>query len=171
MKVRGVEYRRGDTPVYFKLCQKKIFEALSKCDTTEELRKTASTQCLDIFHEFANRLERHDVSPIELLITRRLSKNLGEYRFERHLSVSATSKLDEQGLKLQAGQTVSYVISNYRTSGKNRAIPEELAENARYDSRRYVELLADCCATLLSPLGVQKSLLLSRSETLFARSC
>ena len=168
MKVRGVEYRRRDAPVYFKLCQKKIFEVLSKCDNAEELRKTASTECVQIFHEFANRLERHDVSPIELLITRRLSKNLGEYRSQRQLSVSATSKLAEQGLKLQAGQSVSYVISNYKTSGKDRAVPEELAENARYDSRRYVELLADCCATLLSPLGIQKSLLLSRSETLFA---
>ncbi|HVB12723.1 MAG TPA: DNA polymerase domain-containing protein [Nitrososphaerales archaeon] len=171
MKVRGVEYRRGDTPVYFKLCQKQIFDALSKCDNAEELRRTASTEGVQIFHDFANRLEKHDVSPIELLITKRLSKNLEEYRFGRQLSVSATSKLVEQGLKLQAGQSVSYVISNYRTSGRNRAIPEELAENARYDSRRYVELLADCCATLLSPLGVQKSLLLSRSETLFARSC
>lgn len=74
MKVRGVEYRRRDTPVYFKLCQQKIFETLSKCNNAEELRKTASNQCLEIFHEFANRLERHDVSPIELLITRRLPK-------------------------------------------------------------------------------------------------
>ena len=39
MKVRGVEYRRGDTPAYFKLCQKQIFDALSKCNNAEELRK------------------------------------------------------------------------------------------------------------------------------------
>jgi DNA polymerase-2 len=166
MKVRGVEYRRGDTPVYFKLCQKQIFEALSKCDSAEELRKVASTECVQIFHEFASRLERNDVSPIELMITRRLSKNLEEYRSKRQLSVSATSKLAQQGLKLQAGQSVSYVISNYRTAGMNRAVPEELVENVRYDSERYVELLGDCCATVLSPLGVTKQMLLLRSQSL-----
>ncbi len=167
MKVRGVEYRRGDTPVYFKLFQKRIFEALSKCDDAGELRKTATTECVQIFHEFANRLERHDVSPIELLITRRLSKNLEEYRSKRQLSVSATSKLAEQGLKLQAGQAVSYVISNYRTAGTNRAVPEELAETTRYDSGRYVELLADCCSPVLSPFGVTQENLLTSSKPRF----
>ncbi len=166
MKVRGVEYRRGDTPAYFKLCQKQIFTELSKCDNAEELRKVASTECVQIFHEFANKLEKQDVSPIELLITRRLSKNLEEYRSKRQLSVSATTKLAQHGLKLQAGQSVSYVISNYRTVGMNRAAPEELAENVRYDSERYVELLSDCCATILSPLGVTKQMLLSRSQSL-----
>ncbi len=33
-----------------------------------------------------------------------------------------------------------------------------------YDSERYVELLADCCATVLSPFGVTKEVLLSRSR-------
>jgi hypothetical protein len=50
----------------------------------------------------------------------------------------------------------------------NRAIPEELAEYAEYDSRRYVELLADTCATVLSPFGVSKEILLSRGESLLA---
>lgn len=166
MKVRGIEYRRGDAPVYFKLCQKNIFDALSKCDNVQEARKAASTECVQIFHEFAKRLEKHDVSPIELLITRRLSKNLEEYRSKRQLSVSASSRFAQEGLKLQAGQSVSYVISNYRTAGTNRAVPEELVENVKYDSERYVELLADCCATVLSPFGVTKQLLLLRSQRL-----
>ena len=169
MKIRGVEYRRGDAPIYFKLCQKEIFDALSKCDHAEQLRRTAHTECVQIFHEFANRLERHDVSPNELIITRRLSKNLEEYSSKRQLSVGAASQLATRGLKLQAGQSVSYVITNYETRGRNRTVPEELADNARYDSKRYVELLADSCATLLSPFGVEKRFLLSRSERLDAR--
>ena len=31
-----------------------------------------------------------------------------------------------------------------------------------YDSQSYVELLADCCATVLSPFGVDKKVLMSR---------
>lgn len=45
---------------------------------------------------------------------------------------------------------MSYVITRYKTKGMNMAAPEELADDAQYDSRRYVELLADCCATIVS---------------------
>lgn len=96
-----------------------------------------------MFNEFAREIEDHKVPPLELLITRRLSKNLKEYFFKRQLSVNAALKLEERGLELRAGQSVSYVITKYKTSGMNRALPEELAEDAEYDSRRYVELLAD----------------------------
>ena len=37
--------------------------------------------------------------PIELLITRRLSKNLKDYLSKRQLSVSAALKLEERGLE------------------------------------------------------------------------
>ncbi|MHB8566222.1 MAG: DNA polymerase domain-containing protein [Nitrososphaerales archaeon] len=166
IKARGIELRRRDTPVIFKQCQTRILTALSECIDVEELRKKAQTDAIQIFNEFASRLERHDVPATDLLITRRLSKNLEEYNSQRQLSVNASSKLEQKGLKLQAGQSVSYVITNYKTSGKNRAVPEGLVENTTYDSRRYVELLADCCATILSPFGVSKQNLLSRSQSL-----
>ncbi len=63
-------------------------------------------------------------------------------------------KLQDSGLELKAGQSVSYVITKYKTKGMNRAVPEELAENTEYDSSRYVELLLiaarRCCLPLVS---------------------
>jgi DNA polymerase elongation subunit (family B) len=108
------------------------------------------------------------VPPLPLLINRRLSKGLSEYFSKRQLSVNAALKLQNKGLELKAGQSVSYVITKYKTKGMNRAVPEELAENAEYDSARYIELLADCCATVLSPFGVSKEMLLSRGESLLS---
>lgn len=166
IKVRGIEYRRHDAPVYFKKCQEEILRALSICDNEEELRRVSAKEGALIFNEFARRLERRDVPPLELLINRRLSKNLKEYFSHRQLSVNAALKLEERGLELKAGQSVSYLITKYKTAGMNRALPEHLAENAEYDSSRYVELLADCCATILSPFGVGKEDLLSRTSSL-----
>lgn len=166
VKVRGIESRRGDTPSHLKNCQSLIFKALSKCENAEDLRKVARSECIDIFEEFANRLERHDVAPVELLITRRLSKNLEEYNSQRQLSVNASTKLVREGLKLRAGQSVSYVITRYKTLGQNRALPEELSKIGEYDSERYIELLADSCSTILCPFGVTKRDLLTRSVTL-----
>jgi hypothetical protein len=45
-------------------------------------------------------------------------------------------------------------------------VPEELAEDVDYDSKRYMELLADCCATILSPFGVTKDILLAGGASL-----
>jgi DNA polymerase elongation subunit (family B) len=166
VKVRGVEYRRGDAPSYFKECQRKIFELLSRCDNSEELKKSARTECVDVFEQFARKLEKKEVCSTDLLITRRVSKNLEEYKSQRQLSVNASLKLAREGLKLQAGQSVSYVITRYKTSGKNRASPEELVGINEYDSERYIELLADSCSTVLTPFGVTKRDLLTRSRPL-----
>ncbi|MCL5066956.1 MAG: hypothetical protein M1368_01210 [Thaumarchaeota archaeon] len=163
-----MEWRRRDAPLYFKACQEKILKELAKCDNQEGLRKCARTEGITIFNEFARNLEEHDVPPLSLLITRRLSKNLSEYHSKRQLSVNAALKLEEQGLQLKAGQSVSYVITKYKTKGMYRAVPEELAEDIEYDSERYVELLADCCVTILSPFGVTKDILLSRGRSLLA---
>jgi DNA polymerase elongation subunit (family B) len=166
LKVRGIEWRRRDAPLYFKACQEKILKKLAKCDNQEELSRCARTEGIAIFDEFAGNLEKHDAPPLSLLITRRLSKNLSEYSSKRQLSVNAALKLEERGLQLKAGQSVSYVITKYKTRGMYRAVPEELAGEIEYDSARYVELLADCCATVLSPFGVDKKSLMSRSQSL-----
>ncbi len=67
-----------------------------------------------IFTTYAEKLESHDVSAIELIIRRRLSKELEAYNSQRQLSVSAASKLAREGLRLHAGQSVSYVITRVR---------------------------------------------------------
>jgi DNA polymerase-2 len=166
--VRGIEWRRHDAPIYFKKCQEEILNELAKCDHREELRICARKEGIQIFNEFARRLEQHDVPPLELLITRRLSKNLADYHSKRQLSVNAALKLEEKGLQLKAGQSVSYLITKYKTTRMNRATPEELSTDSEYDSQRYVELLADCCDTILSPFGVDKRELLSRGKTLLS---
>ena len=80
--------------------------------------------------------------------------------------MNAALKLESEGLKLQAGQSISYVITRFDSKGKDRSYPREFADEdeSDYDSRRYVELLADCCASILDPLGVSKEALLTRAK-------
>lgn len=170
IKVRGIEYRRHDTPHYFKDCQGKILTALAQCNNKKELRDMAVTTGVDIFEEYAQNLEEHEVSPFDLVITRNLSKNPEDYSSKRQLQVNAALKLGNAGLKLQAGQSISYVITRYESKGKNRSNPLEFADEEAYDSRRYVALLADCCASVLDPLGVSKEMLLSRVREKLAKN-
>jgi DNA polymerase elongation subunit (family B) len=168
LKVRGIELRRHDAPLYFKKCQGEILDELKKCDNEKELRHCARWKCIEIFEKYAQDLEEHKVPSTQLIITRRLSKNLSDYSSPRQLSVNAASHLAKKGLTLQAGQSVSYVITRYKSSGVDRSLPEELLSEEEYDSQRYIELLADCCATVLFPLGVTKKELLTRSQSLLS---
>ncbi|MGH2638618.1 MAG: DNA polymerase domain-containing protein [Rhabdochlamydiaceae bacterium] len=169
IKARGIELRRHDTPIYFKKCQNEVLGELAKCDNALELGQCARREGRNIFEKYAKALEQHEVPALELLINRRLSKDIRDYRSKRQLQVNAVFELEKQGFKLRAGQSVSYVIAKYKSKGQNRSIPEELAvEETQYDSERYVELLADCCATVLFPFGITKQNLLSRSESLLA---
>lgn len=172
LKVRGIELRRHDAPLYFKRCQEKMLAELAKCDDEQELKECARWKCVQIFEGFAKDLEERKARATELIITRRLSKNPNEYSTQRQLSVNAAAHLSKQGLELKAGQSVSYVITSYKSSGKERSIPEEeiSSEIQEYDSERYVELLADACASVLSPFGVTKEELLTRSLALTAFS-
>ena len=167
VKVRGIEYRRHDTPAYFKKSQGKLLKELAKCDSVSELRECAMSVGVSIFEQHAKMLENHEVPAFELLVRKRLSKDPENYSSQRLLSVGAANQLEMGGRKLRAGQCVSYVITNYASRGK-RTAPEELVGETsnEYDSERYIELLADCCATVLEPFGVTKEMLLARSSSL-----
>lgn len=167
IKVRGIEYRRHDTPYYFKKCQEDILKELARCDNKAELAWCARTIGTEIYRKYARALESHEVPATQLLIRRRLSRELKDYAKQRQLSVGAALKLAREGLQLKAGQTIAYVITKFNSIGQNRAYPEELIQDySKYDSERYIELLADCCATVLSPFGISKEFLLQRSEPL-----
>jgi DNA polymerase, archaea type len=65
--------------------------------------------------------------------------------------------LDIEGRSLKAGEMLEYVITDYyQTQSKNkRAIPVELinATTSSYDVRRYMELLAETCNSVIESFG------------------
>jgi len=62
-------------------------------------------------------------------------------------------QLSEEGIELHAGESVRYLITDYYSgSPRRRAAPESLVDDGTpYDVRRYVELLAEVCSTVLEP--------------------
>ena len=66
------------------------------------------------------------ISPFDLMITRQLSKKPGEYSSKRQLQVNAALKLENEGLELQAGQSISYVITRYESKGTGQVVPARI---------------------------------------------
>ena len=151
LKIRGIEARRHDTPTLFKRCQTEILELLAKANSIEEARALVP-ECREIVGKYVDAILRHEVSPLELVVTRNISKLPLEYRVNT-LEASAASQLAEAGRELHAGESIGYVITSHRSkSRKFRTTPQELiSEATRYDAGRYVELLEAACRTVLEP--------------------
>ncbi len=107
---------------------------------------------MGIFLEHARSLLEHRAPIGGLVFTRNLSKKPGEYA-NRSLTSSVADQLVREGVELHAGEAVQYVITDYESkSPGRRAVAFELAdEKTVYDAKRYVELLAEACSTVLKP--------------------
>ncbi len=151
LKVRGIEARRHDTPAFFSKCQLEILELLARAETTGEARAMVG-ECVGAFLEHAWALLEHRAPMEGLVFTRNLSKKPGDYA-NRSLTSSVADQLAREGVELHAGEAVQYVITDYRSkSPGRRAVPFELAdEKTVSDAKRYVELLAEACSTVLKP--------------------
>ena len=151
LKVRGIEARRHDTPAFFSKCQLEILERLAKAGSVEEARAMVD-DCIGIFLEHARSLLEHRAPIAGLVFTRNLSRKPGEYA-NRSLTSSVADQLVREGVELHAGEAVQYVITDYESkSPGRRAVAFELVdEKTVYDAKRYVELLAEACSTVLRP--------------------
>ena len=150
LKVRGVEARRHDTPPAFARCQMEILRVLARADSVAEAKASVPV-CVEAFLKHARALERHEIPATELAFTTNLSKAPEEYR-SMTIQHSAVRQLVGAGAKLHAGEGIRYVITDYRGHDSKRATPVDvIRDEALYDARRYIELLAETCASVLQP--------------------
>ncbi len=156
LKVRGIEARRHDTPRAFTECQMRILRIMAEAGTILEV-KAKVPECVAVFLEQAAELERHEVPASSLAFTTNLSKGPEEYT-SMTVQHSAVERLAGEGAQLHAGEGIRYVITDYRGRDSKRATPVDMLEGeSAYDSGRYVELLAETCASVLEPFAPECS--------------
>ena len=150
VKVRGVEARRHDTPLAFARCQMQILRTLARGDSVAEARAKIP-ECTDIFLGHAEALARHEIPSSELAFTTNLSKAPEEYT-AMTVQHAALNQLVAEGVQLHAGEGIRYVITDYKGKDSQRATPVDvIKDESKYDSERYIQLLAETCASVLEP--------------------
>ncbi len=153
LKIRGIDLRRHDTPGIVRKCQTDMLTVLSKANNAEEF-KALMPEALAIVQSYVQLIRTGTVPVEELVIEKRLSKNLHEYRNLVPQAIAA-QHLAREGKEVHAGQTISYVLT-YDNSKitQNRALPAELVtDEGSFDSQRYVDLLLSSMVNLLLPFG------------------
>jgi DNA polymerase-2 len=152
LKIRGMETRRQDTPLFLSKCQKEILEVMAKGNNINEV-KVLMPKVKNTFQKYLQLLKEGKFQLDELAFTKQLSKNSDEYQSRNTVEKNAIMQLRIEGKSLKAGQILKYIITNYYKKQK-RSIPIELInEKTDYDLRKYTELLVESCNSVTAPFG------------------
>lgn len=155
-KVRGIEVRRKDVPKYVQKAQQAMLKVLSGADDVDGV-KMLVPEVLEVTKQYINDLKQGNVSPFELVIRRRISKDPFEYE-NNSVSAIVSQTLAEAGVQLMAGESIQYIITD--STGKKdpmKAKPLALyALDDGYDAEKYSDMVLEAAETLLEPLGYSK---------------
>jgi len=147
LKYRGIEARRRDTPLIVRKMQLQMLEKLSKADTLRELKEKA-LECLELYREYVKMIVLGGASIEDLIITKSLSRHIGEY-VNRLLHATAARKLESLGYMMEPGQSVRYVVTGGRWIS---ATPPQLYRMGEYNTREYLKMLERAAKTILEPI-------------------
>ncbi len=140
-KVRGIEMRRHDTPLLFKRLQEDLLRVMSTARDRQEL-ENLRPELEKIVDDYRDRLKCGAVNPLELAIHKQLSQTPEAYLNDT-LTAIAAKKMAGAGIKLNAGETIAYVVTEERDKVKDwRVTPLAFIEDSfEYDHRYYGRLL------------------------------
>jgi DNA polymerase elongation subunit (family B) len=157
IKLRGVEARRGDTPVFIVKAQMEMIKKLARANSLESFKERIS-EALEVLGNCAEELVEGNVDVLELLIAKRLSKSPLRYSHDVFQAIAA-KQLKKAGFEVHAGQTVQYMVTNARSRWINERVTavQLLKPNARYDVKEYVKMLFSAGETLLGVFGYSAS--------------
>lgn len=152
-KVRGLAQRRSDTPAWVVNGEKEIINLLvSEADG----RKLVSLfpKAIDVMRRNIEELYHGKVPPSDLIVTRRLSREVGDFKGISE-SASAAKQLLAHNRAVRVGQKVEYIYIQEKPNVQ--AVDYcHWPEDRMIDKRRYVELLMRAIYQLLFPLGIRE---------------
>lgn len=154
MKIRGIELRRSDAPLLVKRAQAELLRCFSGARTTAELAELVPA-AVRIIHAYRHYLRDGRATVEELAIAKSLSRAPQAYR-HRTQSMIAAQELLARGVRLQAGDSIHYIITDSEAAyppDRVRAVAG-LDGTWSYDCAAYEALLCKAALAVLGPLGV-----------------
>jgi DNA polymerase-2 len=157
IKTRGIELRRGDTAPWIKAVQQQAIDILALAHTRREFCAQVP-QVIELLRTQLELLRARQVDYRDLVLTYRLTREPQAYQHQT-LNAIVARQLTDAGVKLHAGESVQYIITNAQARQPNdRARAIELFKTDQgYDVDQYTELLLRAMATILQPAGLDQA--------------
>jgi DNA polymerase elongation subunit (family B) len=162
IKLRGLEARRQDTPVFIVEAQMKMIKTLAGAHSWNNFEDRIP-EALRVLEDYARKLVTGQVDVQELLVTKRLSKGPSNYTHDVFQAIAA-KQLEKAGFEVHAGQVVQYLIVNAgaRRSSKRVTAVQLLRPDTSFDVEEYVKMLFSAGETLLGVFGYDKHTIKTR---------
>ena len=153
IKIRGIELRRRDTPVFIKRMQVEMLQIFGPAKGVTEVAGLVPAALAKAGEHIAV-LRAGKADPLELVVRRHISQEADEYTNKSANAVVAKA-LEEAGIHLAPGEMIEYIILDARGKKKSeKAVPLALyAFDDGYDIEKYTEMALKAVETLLLPFG------------------
>ena len=153
LKVRGIEARRRDTPLFIAETQMELLELLAQAPEAAALEGCLPAAIRMLRRKLAA-LRGGRVPPEKLLVSQKLSRSLQEYRSPSPAAIAA-AQLESAGKTVKPGQRVRFLY----IFGKPGVYAWDLPEPPRRDAINtplYAELLTRSARTVLEAQGIEE---------------
>lgn len=174
LKVRGVEFRQHSTPRIVQDAQRAYLETLAPAEDRAQL-VALLPRALDAPRPILERVRRGEAALDELVFVNAVGRTLEEYRANT-LAHAAVKQLHRAGVRVEAGQSVRYVVLDRHAKDHARRVVETrlMKGGERYDATFYEAQILRSIASLALPFGWDEARLADRfslrqQRTLLAR--
>lgn len=115
-KVRGIEMRQHSTPPWIRRLQEHALSLLASGEVQQGIpSKAAQRQVLEFYRNECTRLKEGVISLSDLLLTRRVTRRLADYRV-KNLTYAALLRAHHRGLHVPPGGKIRYVAVQASTN-------------------------------------------------------
>lgn len=155
---RGIELRRRDTPPFIKEFQETLMKILFDTESVEEIESRQLAKAVEYVQETYRRVKRGEVDWRRLIVSKRLSKRLRDYRCNPP-HVAAAKQLTLKGVNPEPGSLIEYlIVDETEDNPLRRVVSTHLLKGreARYDRDKYANLILEAAETILGVFGFKK---------------
>jgi DNA polymerase elongation subunit (family B) len=153
IKMRGIEARRTDIPLFVKNAQVDMINVLSKAADQKQFVNRIP-DALHVLKKYAEKIISGELDIKELFVTKKLSKHPSEYAHDIFQAIAANQLLNA-GFDVYPGQTVQYLIIDSKNRNPNKRVKavQLLGLKSKYDTEKYLQMLLDAGETLFGVFG------------------
>lgn len=143
---RGIELRRHDTPTFIRDMQTGMITAMFRHDSLEEVATRGVSEAHDIASNAITKIRLGKVNPHDLVISKRLRRELNEYKARQPHIVAALLDTDKE--------MSEYILMNTESPNPYlRVLPKSQMDKKHrgYDKKKYEQMVRRAAWNLLRP--------------------
>ena len=157
LKLRGIELRRRDTPLWIAEIQQTLLEQIAALPSLEEF-PTLQPKIIQYLQQEVQKLKRGLIPLEKLLVTQKISRELDDYHVPSP-AAKAAAQMVAAGKTIRPGQTIKFLFMQHPPRIQAWDMPLPPAPSLP-DQQIYLKLLLRATATILTSFGMDEQLLL-----------